>query len=93
MSETNELYRCNNCRFWLQESMGSVGQCRRYPPSVEQVSMEFPSATNPSDEEAAPAQPILSRRYPRYPKTLDFDWCGEYKRKVDTEGCFEEKGV
>lgn len=63
--------KCSSCRFWEPDEelgkRGDSGICRRYPPSIP--------SSEPLDSDFTD--------YPVWPRTMDYEWCGEHKPKGD----------
>lgn len=67
---------CISCRFWESKTnklgpVGSLGECRRYPPKV------FAILLKDQDREDR----WISDTH--WPDTFDDEWCGEYQVDMD----------
>lgn len=71
--------KCETCRFWLARSEGSLGNCRRYPPTV---APEYLHSTYRDGDVVV----NLNGWQDVYPETLKTSWCGEYVRTEVSRG-------
>jgi hypothetical protein len=62
---------CGNCRFWSATDEGSgEGVCHRLPPFVLLSMLPWSSQNHTGGPDGV------------WPRTEDFDWCGEHKPKT-----------
>ena len=72
---------CSNCKFWKKVD-GEEGNCRRYPPVLDSLQVEFARDCGYDDNDYA-NQSIL---WWAQPATSDFSWCGEWALRSNGRG-------
>ncbi len=56
---------CSSCKFWKKEKEGDMGLCLEHPPFLRKMAWHG----------------VAQSDYVIWPKTYDYQWCGEYKEK------------
>jgi len=55
-----------------------VGQCRRYPPTLQAALIDYDKRTR-SDLQALPIASYKLESITHYPMPMAYEWCGEWK--------------